>query len=203
MRMNKPSTVAIRVVAYALLLFGVAEIVRLDALFPMEDGYFGEISFTEFSQEAILLSLFIMYLSAGYKFRKIQPVTNIMSLVFLASFIREFNFIIGWWVYLVLPVLLLALWLVKRDYNKLGDAVESYFSLPASVWFITGFLLTFVFSRLMGRSSFWLLLYDDPVYRLAKAGVEEGLELAGDVMMLISAIELFRHIRFVKRKNIK
>lgn len=201
MRLYTPLSVAIRVVAYALLLFGAAEFVRLDALYPMEDGYFGEISFTEISQEAILLSLFVMYLIAGRRYKLIQPVTNVLALVFLASFIREFNFLISWWFYLVLPIVLLALWLTVRDYKKLPDATERFFSLPASAWFIAGFLVTFVFSRLMGRSSLWLLLYDDPSYRLAKAGVEEGLELAGDVIMLISAFELFIHIRFLKRKT--
>jgi hypothetical protein len=43
----------------------------------------------------------------------------------------------------------------------------------------------------MGRSKFWRLMYKDETYRLAKAATEEGIELLGDTIMLISAIEFF------------
>lgn len=201
MKIYTPLSVAVRVVVYSMLLFGAAEMVRLDALFPMEEGYYGEISFTEFSQEFILFALFILYLIAGRKYRAIQPVTNILSLVFLASFIREFNFLISWWFYLVLPVIILSFWLLFRDYRKLKPATAAFFSLPASGWFLSGFLITFVFSRLMGRSAFWRILYDESTYRIAKAATEEGLELAGDVIMLISAVELFIIIGYLNRKE--
>jgi hypothetical protein len=201
MKIYTPLAVALRVIIYSLLMFGVAEIVRLDALFPMEDGYYGEISFTEISQEIILFALFVLYMVMGRRYSSVQPVTNILSLFFLASFIREFNFLIPWWVYLVIPVVLLALWLLVRDFKKLKDATIHFFSQPASVWFLSGFLITYIFSRLIGRSSFWRLLYDENTYRLAKAATEEGLELAGDVMMLISALEFFLYFHFVGKSN--
>ncbi len=203
MKIYAPFLIALRVAGYSFLMFVVAEIIRFDALYPMEDGYYGEISFTEFSQEIILLALFVLYLVAGKRFREIQPVTNLLSLLFLASFIREFNFIISWWFYLVLPVFLIFLYLVFRDFKKMRQSVNRFFSLPVSAWFFSGFLITYVFSRLMGRSSFWRLLYDENSYRLAKAATEEGLELAGNVIMLISAIELFIYIRYMKSKEQK
>jgi hypothetical protein len=201
MKIYTPLAVALRVIIYSLLMFGVAEIIRLDALFPMEDGYYGEISFTEISQEIILFALFILYMVMGRRYNSVQPVTNILSLFFLASFIREFNFLIAWWVYLVIPVVLLALWLLVRDFKKLKNATVLFFSQPASVWFLSGFLITYIFSRLIGRSSFWRLLYDENTYRLAKAATEEGLELAGDVMMLISALEFFLYFHFVGKSG--
>lgn len=203
MKIYTPLSVAIRIVIYSFLLFGAAELVRLDALYPMEEGYYGEITFTEISQEIILFVLSVMYLIAGYKYREIQPVTNILALVFLASFIREFNFLLSWWFYLVLPVLLVIIWLLVRDYRKLKPATAAFFALPSSGWFFSGFLITFVFSRLMGRSSFWRILYDESTYRIAKAATEEGMELAGDVIMLISAVELFIIIHYMERKEIK
>lgn len=201
MKIYAPLAVALRVVIYSLLLFGVAEIVRLDALFPMEDGYYGEISFTEISQEIILFTLFVLYMVMGRRYTSVQPVTNILSLFFLASFIREFNFLIEWWAYPVIPVILLALWLLVRNFKKLKDATVLFFSQPASVWFLSGFLITYIFSRLIGRSSFWRLLYDENTYRLAKAATEEGLELAGDVMMLVSAIEFFLYFHFAGKSS--
>jgi hypothetical protein len=201
MKIYAPLAVALRVIIYSLLMFGVAEIVKLDALFPMEDGYFGEISFTEISQEIILFALFILYMILGRRNTSVLPVTNVISLFFLASFIREFNFLIDWWIFLVIPVIILAGWFLVRDYKKLKDATIRFFSNPASTWLLSGLLLTYVFSRLIGRSSFWRILYDENSYRLAKAATEEGLELAGDVLMLISALEFFLYFHFAGKTS--
>jgi hypothetical protein len=203
MKIYTPLSVAIRVVGYSLLMVGVAEILRFDAVYPMEEGYYGEISLTEISQEIILFTLFVLYLMAGRKYKAIQPVTNILSLIFLASFIREFNFLISWWLYPVLAVLLVTIGLVLRDFKKLKHSTVTFFSLPASGWFFSGFLITYIVSRMFGRSSFWRILYDDSSYRLAKAATEEGLELTGDVLLLISAIELFIIIGHLKREEKK
>jgi hypothetical protein len=201
MKIYAPLAVASRIIIYSLLMFGVAEIVKLDALFPMEDGYFGEISFTEISQEIILFALFILYMILGRRNTSVLPVTNVISLFFLASFIREFNFLIDWWIFLVIPVIILAGWFLVRDYKKLKDATIRFFSNPASTWLLSGLLLTYVFSRLIGRSSFWRILYDENSYRLAKAATEEGLELAGDVLMLISALEFFLYFHFAGKTS--
>lgn len=203
MKIYTPVSVALRVIIYSLLMFGLAEAVRFDALFPMEEGYFGEISMVEILQEIFLFSLFVFYLVFGFKFREIQPVANIVSLFFLISFIREFNFIIDFWLYPALLVLAVIGWLVVRDFKKLKFATQTFFSYPASAWFFSGFLVTYIFSRLFGRSKFWLLIYDESNYRLAKAATEEGIELLGDALMLIGAIEfifVWLALRKEKRK---
>jgi hypothetical protein len=65
-------------------------------------------------------------------------------------------------------------------------------------------LVTYIFSRLFGRSKFWRLLYSDESYRLAKAATEEGLELLGSVIMLIGAIEfLLFYLSEIRIKNEK
>ena len=169
MKIYSPLFIAIRVVAYSLLMFGTAEAIFFDAAHPMEVGYFGEISFTEIGQELILFILFGFFLIFGIKWKEIQPVSNIASLFFLMSFIREFNFLIEHWIYPVLLVLVIILWLVIRDFKKIKVATIQFFSVPASSWFFSGFLITYIFSRLFGRSKFWQLLYHDESYRLAKA----------------------------------
>jgi len=189
MKNYTPLLIAIRVIVYSLLVFGIAELIRFDAIFPLEDALFGEISRTEFSQEFILFVLVIFYLMLGYRYRPVQPVSNLVALFLLIGFIREFNFLIAWWLWPALLVLLIAVWLVWRDFKKLKSATQEFFIQPASVWFFSGFLITYVFSRLFGRSKFWLELYDESNYRMAKAATEEGLELLGDMFMLISAIE--------------
>jgi hypothetical protein len=199
MKIYSPLYIAIRVIAYSLLIFGVAEGIFFDAAHPMEDGYFGEITFTEIGQEIILFILFGFYLILGFKWKEIQPISNIVSLFFLISFIREFNFLINHWIYPVLLVFAVVVWLVIRDFKKIKGATIRFFSVPASTWFMSGFLITYIFSRLFGRSSFWKLLYHDESYRLAKAATEEGLELLGNAIMLIGAIEFLIYYVFEVR----
>lgn len=204
MKIYSPLFIAIRVIAYSLLIFGVAEAIFFDASHPMEDGYFGEITFTEIGQELILFVLFGFYFWFGFKWRTIQPVTNLVSLFFLMSFIREFNFLVDKWIFPVLVVFAFFVWLFVRDFKKIKDSTIRFFSVPASSWLLSGFLVTFIFSRLMGRSKFWKLLYNDESYRLAKAATEEGLELLGNSLMLIGAIEfLIYYFTVEKIKNEK
>ncbi len=201
MKLFSPLFIALRVLVYSLLIFGISEAIFFDAAHPMEDGYFGEISLTEIGQEIILFCLFVFYLWLGFKWREIQAVSNLVSLFFLMSFFREFNFLTDKWIYPVLLVLALIVWLVIRDFKKIKTATIAFFKAPASAWLFSGFLITYIFSRLFGRSSFWRLLYHDERYRLAKAATEEGLELLGDTLMLISAVEFFLYYYFVKREE--
>lgn len=194
-----PIFVVLRIVVYALLLFGIAEAIFFDAAHPMEDGYFGEITLTEIGQELILFVLFVFYWLLSRKQSEIKAVSLLVSLFFLASFIREFNFLVEHWVYLVLPVLAGFLWVLIKNFRKLEEQLQRFFSIPASSWLVAGVLITFVFSRLFGRSKFWRLLYHDDTYRLAKAATEEGIELLGNSLMLIGAIEFLLYFLYTKR----
>ena len=189
MKTYSPFFIVLRVVAYSLLMFGIAEGILYDAAHPVGISYFSENTFTEITQEIILFILFIFYLILGFKWREIQPVANFVSLFFLMSFIREFNFLVEAWIYPVLVVFAIFIWLFIRDFKKIKAATIQFFSTPASAWFLSGFIITYIFSRLFGRSNFWQLLYHDESYRLAKAAAEEGIELLGDTLMLIGAIE--------------
>ena len=200
MKLYSPLFVLIRVIIYSLLMFGLAEAIYFDAAHPMEEGYFGEITLTEMGQELFLFILFLFYLFLGFRQREIQPITNIISLFLLISFIREFNFLIEQWIYPVLVVLIILLWAFIRHYKNIRQATVKFFSLPASSWFLSGFLVTYIFSRLFGRSKFWKLLYHDETYRLAKAATEEGIELLGYSLMVISAVE-FSLYYFVQHRN--
>lgn len=189
MKLYSPLFIAARILIYSMLIFGIAEGIFFDAGHPVGESYFGENTFTEISQEIILFILFLFYLILGFKWRNIQPVSNLVSLFFLLSFIREFNFLAISWVYPALVVFVGFIGLFIRDFKKIKKSSIEFFSVPASSWFLSGFLITYIFSRLMGRSKFWRLLYEGENYRLAKAATEEGIELLGNTIMLIGAIE--------------
>ncbi len=201
--MYSPLFIAIRVIVYSLLMFGIAEGIFYDAANPIGTSYFSENTFTEITQEIILFVLFLSFLLLGFKWREIQPVLNIASLFFLISFIREFNFLALNWIYPALIVLAILGWLIVRDFKKIKTATIKFFSVPASSWLLSGFLVTYIFSRLLGRSKFWRLMYHDESYRLAKAATEEGIELLGDTLMLIGMIEFVIYYWVEKRVNSK
>lgn len=201
MKIYSPLFIVLRILIYSLFIFGISEAIFFDAAHPMEDGYFGEITLTEIGQEIILFILFLFYLILGFKWRSIQPLSNIISLFFLMSFIREFNFLVDNWIYPVLVVFGILVWLAVRDFKKIKQSTIKFFSVSASSWLLSGFLITYIFSRLFGRSKFWRLLYDEESYRLAKAATEEGIELLGNTIMLIGAIEFL--IYFLNNKSKK
>lgn len=201
MKIYSPLYVTIRVLIYSLFVFGIAQGIFYDAGHPIGTSYFSEATFSEVTQEVIFFVLFILYLVLGYKWREIQPVSNIVSIFFLISFFREFNFLAIDWSYPALIALAVLIWLVVRDFKKIKAATIRFFSVPASSWLLAGFLTTYIFSRLMGRSKLWRLMYKDETYRLAKAGTEEGIELMGDTLMLIGAIEFFIYYRVMKKKD--
>ena len=179
----------LRLIVYSSMIAGVYAVIRFDAVHPMGNGYFSELSLTEILQEVILFILCLFYLFLGIKNKNIQPLANLISLFFLISLIREFNFLLEWWFYPVLIILIIMVWFLYRDFKKLNNATVLFLRQPASAWLMVGFIITYIFSRLFGQSDFWRLLYDENSYRLAKAAVEEGLELLGNAIMLISAIE--------------
>lgn len=201
MKIYSPLFIFIRVIVYSFLMFGIAEAIFFDAAHPMQEGYFGELTLTEIGQEIILFILFLFYLFLGFKWPKIKVISNLVSLFFLMSFIREFNFLVDKWIYPVLVVLAIFIWLIIRDFKKIKQGCISFFSVPPSSWLITGFLVTYIFSRLLGRSKFWKLLYHDESYRLAKAATEEGVELLGDTIMLIGALEFLLYYLSEKKNN--
>ena len=204
MKLYSPLFIGLRLLVYALILLGIAEAIYFDAAHPMEEGYFGELTFTEIGQELILFVMFLFFLAISRKWMEIKTIALLASLFYLASFIREFNFLVEHWIYLLLPVLALAGWILYRDRKKFIQSVESFFRVPASGLLVSGLLITYLFSRLLGRSKFWRLLYHDESYRLAKAATEEGLELLGNTLMLIGAFEFFLYYWFeVKAKNEK
>ena len=201
MKIYSPLFIILRIFIYGLLLFGIAQGIFYDALNPVEGGYFGEITFTEITQEVFLFVLFLFFIYLGYKWNEIRVMSNFVLLFFLMAFIREFNFLIENWIYPVLIVLVILILLFIRDFKKIKQSTITFFQIPAAHWFLSGLLITLVFSRLLGRSKFWRLLYSEENYRLAKAATEEGIELLGDTLMLISAIEFLLFYLFNKKKN--
>lgn len=180
----------LRFAAYALVMVGLYLIFKTDAATDSGEVKIAENSFTEGFQEVFVFLSALGFFIAGRRSKKLAPVLNLLALLFLMAFIREFNNQIDFWFYLVLPVLGLFVFLLVRNFKKNLIAFLEFIELRSSGAFFIGFLVTFLFSRLFGKTSFWMSLLGDAYHRTAKNMAEEGIELLGYAIILISVVEL-------------
>jgi hypothetical protein len=188
----------LRFFAYVLIMTGLNYIFEYDATHSENSIKFTENSLTEIFQAIFVFISAVGFFLVGRKDKSLTPLMNLMALIFITSFIREFNNQIDYWFYLALPFLLLFVFLLFTNFKKVIDSFARFIELKSSGIFFIGFLITYVFSRLFGRTSFWKALLEDDYIRTAKNVAEEGIELLGYSIILISVVEL---VVFVYRKN--
>jgi hypothetical protein len=191
---------AARFIAYAIVLVGLTVIYKYDAGHSTGDIKIQENSLTEIFQEIFVLLVAIGFFIAGRRLRELSPVLNLMALFFLISFIREFNNQIEFWFYIALPFILWFVYLFVKNFKKVWESFERFVKLQSSGSFFIGFLVCYIFSRLYGKTSLWKALLDDSYTRSAKNMAEEGIELLGYAIILISVVELLVLV-FSEKKN--
>ncbi|HNU78422.1 MAG: hypothetical protein WBK43_10945 [Prolixibacteraceae bacterium] len=190
----------LRMIIYAAIMLLINLAFMHDAREITSTGKFGENSLTEILQESLIFILGIIFLASGRLDRELTPVTNLLSVFFFMAFVREFNNQLEFWFYLVLPLILIFAWLVIRDRQKIFPALEKLLKMHVSAYLVTGFLVTFIFSRLFGKTDFWVTLLGEDYNRWAKNAAEEGTELLGYSLFFIAGIEILLHL-FKNRKT--
>jgi len=193
---------AARVLVYAGLLILLNAIYMYDAKNPTVTGKFGEVSMTEVTQEVFLFLLVVMFIFIGRIDRQLKPIANLISVFFLMAFIREFNNWIDFWFCLVLPLMVLFAWLLFRDRKKIFPALHRFLENSYTAYFMTGFLVTFVFSRFFGRTVLWEAILESDYNRWAKNAAEEGIELLGYTLFFIGGVEILLSV-IRKRREVK
>jgi len=181
---------SVRIVVYSGLMVLLNQIFLYDATHPTSTGKFGEVSATEIAQEAILFLLGLVFLATGRLNKAISPISKLISVFFFMAFIREFNNQIDFWFYLVFPLIFLFAWLLFRNRKALVPAMKYFLELPATAYFMVGFLVTFVFSRFFGRTVLWEAIMENDYNRWAKNAAEEGIELLGYALFLVAGVEI-------------
>jgi hypothetical protein len=193
----------IRFLVYAMIMAGMYFIFLFDATHQTGEIKITENSLTEITQEIFVFLSAIGFFIAGRQSKVLAPVLNLLSLFFVMSFIREFNNHIDFWFYLVLPFLGLFVFLLVRNFKQVLSAFTQFVELRTSGAFFIGFLVTYLFSRLFGKTVLWMALMEDGYRRTAKNMAEEGIELLGYAIILISVVELMAFLRseFSERKK--
>lgn len=188
-----------RVVLYAFIMVLLNMAYLHDATHLTSTGKFGENSLTEILQEIFLFMIGILFIVIGRNDHSLSPVSSLISLFFFMSLIRELSFLLDVWFYFVLLLLMIFVWLAYHTRKKLMQSLYSFIKSPFISWLVIGLLVTFLFSRLFGRTGLWKAIIGDGYNRWIKNAAEEGIELLGYSLIFIGGIEILIHV--LKSKN--
>ncbi|EGO65363.1 hypothetical protein [Acetonema longum] len=153
-----------------------------------------ETSLTELLQGSILTMIagIFIYLSRHHPVPGTKYGMVLIAGFFSCAVIRELDFITDQlhisWFYFVLAIVSYMIFLAWRHPDILDGVVdfcksESYYIM------LCGLLTVFVFSRLMGMGLLWQNLLNESYLRVVKNAMEEGTELFGYTLCLISALK--------------
>ncbi|WP_236127652.1 hypothetical protein [Cedecea colo] len=112
--------------------------------------------------------------------------------------IRELDFIFdelshGCWVWFALFTALACISYALRNKEKTLEGIASFMRHPAYGMMLSGLLCVLIFSRLFGMHTLWEGLMLDGYNRLVKNMVEEGTEMFGYILCMLSTIWYLRH----------
>ena len=193
------TSTAIRFLVYAIVMLIAVMTIHWDGKQEVALA-FGENSMTEYLQELYLLITALLFAFSGKYNKDKQGFTILLSGFFLVLFIREFDWLFdkivhGFWQYPALLVTAVTIGIALKFKATIVSAMASFTRQTSFGTFISGFLTMMLFSRLFGKGTLWKSLMGDHYIRSVKNAVEEGTELLGYSLILISAIEYFISMR--------
>ena len=195
-----------RAFLYVLFIVGVAQLITLEGYSQLSESTYNEVSLTEKMQDLFGFLSCVFFLVAARMSTELRPIAVMLAALTGMMFIREsdsfldHNVFDGAWQALVSVVIVATIVFLKKQTQPIKPSIVEYARLPSAGVLLSGILVTFVFSRLFGRRSFWEAVMGDNYVRVVKNIVEEGTELMGYALILIAAIELVLHV-FVKNKR--
>ena len=181
---------------YFLLVVVVCQLISLEGYSQLTQSTYGEASLTEKMQIVFSGICCLLFLVTARMSQKLRPVAVILAALTGMMLIREAdafldkNVFDGAWQAFVVVVLFATAIYLKKQPDPIKPSVDAFSRLPSAGTLMSGFLVTFVFSRLFGRRSFWEAVMGEGYVRVVKNIVEEGTELVGYSLILIAAVEL-------------
>ncbi|KFX20418.1 hypothetical protein N6P31_13620 [Pectobacterium betavasculorum] len=199
--MSKDVAVVARRVGFALALAVIVGFVLL-ALFidvVVLNNAVGEISITEFSQEAFLLLTGLLFLRIAIKWRARRGGYLLIAGFFFCLLIREMDFFLdniahGSWLYFAILCAVVCIGYSASSINSTFAGLAHFLQHASYSYMVCGLLAVLVFSRLFGMTLLWGTLMDGGYIRTVKNVAEEGAELFGYTLCLISGVLYTRSV---------
>ncbi len=190
----------LRGLAYILLVGALMQGVLHEAL-GLTSEQFTEIGFTELTQSLLLAIATALALAVRLLDHRLPHVALLLVGLLGASLIREQDALLdahvfdGAWQTLVSLLVLPVLFAVIRQRRAFVAEVERCAGTFAFGLFAAGFLTTYVFSRLYGRSELWQAILGEHYLRTFKDAAEEVTELFGYTLLVLAMFELLLLVR--------
>jgi len=203
------TSVIFRIIGYSCLIILTNYLILKDAGVAIQDK-FSEVSFVETAQSIYLLVSIVFLSCLYYRFKKFKPLLLLIGGFLLVIFIREQDFLLdeiyhGAWLPFALVVTTLTLYFIIKKWEKLKENILEFVKTPSFGIIICSFMEIFIFSRLFGNKNVWLSFFNTetftPLQHAVKNAAEEGNELFGYTLILISLFE-FANYLITKNKQI-
>lgn len=183
-----------RIILYGGYLLALSLIFLEDAKSTLPQK-FSETSLTEYFQEGTFLLIVLCFAYYAMTKKSSRKLSVFLAGFYLMPFIREMdawldaNVFDGAWQTLVLIVLLFLVYFSFKNWKTLiQEFMDFTVSYPFGIM-VTGFLVTFAYSRLFGEAIMWETVMEEQYMRSVKNAAEESVELMGDTLILFSVIE--------------
>lgn len=180
--------------ALVFVLCAVAILLAMAAIhldINMFSGKLSELSFTELSQELLLVIMVALYACHAVKNSEMRPAFVLVAGFFACMLLRELDSWFGmaglhWLPPVVLTAGLCIFYAAKRPRKTLRGLVRFTETQPFAL-IMSGLLTILVFSRLFGMKAIWIGMMGEDFSYLVKTFAEEGVELFGYVQCFLGS----------------
>jgi len=162
------------------------------------DRHTSENSLLEWSQQLLVFISCLLCFRVATSASPLRDVGLLLSAFFLVVFIRELDYQLervlphGSWKYPVWLVVSVSALFYYKNRNQVSGQLRLLTESCGFTSLLTGFLLVFLFSRLLGYTGLWQFIMQDTYQRDVKNLAEEGLELLGYSHMFIGITMFWR-----------
>lgn len=147
-----------------------------------------EYSYTEYSQELLLLILSVSLWRAACRHYHYRPFLVLMAGGITSFLVRECDIFLDFiyhdlWQIIVALIVLPVLLYSMKHLGRLRDLMANFLQTKSYSYFLVGLIMLLAFSRLFGTGKLWIPLMGDDYDPHYKSVIQEGLELLGYVFI--------------------
>ena len=190
----------VRSLLYLLFVVGVVQVFSMEGYSQLTQSDYSEHSATEKMHDAFAFLSSMIFVIAASLSKSLRPAAVMVATLVGMMLIRELDALLdenlfdgGWQTLVCILMAGTTVYLIKQPYPVKPSLIE-FSHLASAGIFLSGFLVIMAFSRLIGRGSFWEAVMGDGYMRVVKNIAEEGTELMGYTLLLISAVEFLWYV---------